>query len=263
MPGYNHSIVVLAALAASIVSAPGTASAASARVKVHRTARVARAPHACAKAPVEVVAGTESATFSLARCDGSAVPAGVDQLSLLARPGSAPKPKDPLAALAKVHGADLAPGVRRIDARLVERLELVVDHFRKDGQPAKVLLVSGYRPRSSGSYHSRGRALDFRVEGVDSEALVAFCKTLPDTGCGYYPKSLFVHMDAREPGTGHVAWIDASGPGETPKYVTAWPPPADPSAAAAKLPALPTGEHSSGEAPDPAKPGHSSEAKYL
>ena len=33
-------------------------------------------------------------------------------------------------------------------------------------------------------------------------------------------------MDVRDPGTGHTAWIDASGPGETPRYVTQWPPPA-------------------------------------
>ena len=83
--------------------------------------------------------------------------------------------------------------------------------------------MSGYRPRSSGSYHQSGRALDFRIEGVTNEALVAFCKTMPDTGCGYYPNSLFVHMDARDVGAGHVAWIDVSKPGEAPKYVSAWP----------------------------------------
>jgi hypothetical protein len=36
-----------------------------------------------------------------------------------------------------------------------------------------------------------------------------------------------VHVDVRDPGTGHVAWIDASGPGESPQYVATWPPPAD------------------------------------
>jgi len=51
-------------------------------------------------------------------------------------------------------------------------------------------------------------------------------KTLDDTGCGYYPNSSFVHMDVRDPETGHVAWIDASGPGETPRYVAQWPEPA-------------------------------------
>jgi hypothetical protein len=69
--------------------------------------------------------------------------------------------------------------------------------------------------------------MDFRIEGVKNEDVVAFCKTLDDTGCGYYPNSSFVHVDVRDPGAGHVAWIDASGPGEAPRYVASWPPPAD------------------------------------
>lgn len=63
--------------------------------------------------------------------------------------------------------------------------------------------------------------------------MVAFCKTLADTGCGFYPNSSFVHIDVREPGAGHVSWIDASGPGETPRYVSVWPPP-EPAAPAAE-----------------------------
>jgi hypothetical protein len=53
-----------------------------------------------------------------------------------------------------------------------------------------------------------------------------FAKTLGDTGCGFYPNSSFVHIDVRDAGAGHVTWIDASGPGETPRYVPTWPPPA-------------------------------------
>jgi len=240
------SLVALAALSL----APAVASAASPSGKARMT-RVAKA-HMCTKTPVEILAGTESATFSLAKCDGRVIPAGVDQLSLLARPPSVAKPRGPLAALARTRGADLAPSVRRIDPRLVQRLETVVDHFRKDGQVAHVAIVSGYRPRSAGSYHSTGRALDFRLEGVNNEALVAFCKTLQDTGCGYYPNSLFVHMDVRDPGTGHVSWIDASGPGEAPKYVNVWPPP-DAQDAPTELPALPAEDHSTIAAPEPSK----------
>jgi hypothetical protein len=65
------------------------------------------------------------------------------------------------------------------------------------------------------------------VAGVSSEELVAFCKTLPDTGCGYYPNSSFVHLDVRGSGVGSVTWIDASGPGQAPHYVPTWPPPAE------------------------------------
>jgi hypothetical protein len=135
-----------------------------------------------------------------------------------------------------------------MDGRLVERLELVVDHFHKgsgspgpSSKPARIVIVSGYRPRSAGSFHQLARALDFRIEGVKNEALVEFCKTLPDTGCGYYPNSLFVHMDVRNPGAGHVTWIDISGPGESPKYVSQWPLPAPATTASssATLPPLP------------------------
>jgi uncharacterized protein YcbK (DUF882 family) len=178
-----------------------------------RQARAAKEakPRECVKAPVEVLAGSESATFSLARCDGSAAPGGVDRLSTLAR----------------------ASGGHRLDPKLVERLELAVDHFRKGSEPVRVLLVSGYRPRSAGSYHSTGRALDVRIDGVENDALDAFCKTLPDTGCGFYPNSVFVHIDVRDPHTGHVAWTDVSRPGEPPRYVTQEP------SRASTLPTLP------------------------
>jgi uncharacterized protein YcbK (DUF882 family) len=245
-----------------LVLAPAVASAANPTAKKSRTARIVKA-NACLKPPVEVVAGKEAATFSLAQCNGSAAALGVDQLSILARPASAPKPKESLTSLGKTRSANLAPGIRRIDARLVERLELVVDHFRKEGQPARVALVSGYRPRSARSYHATGRAIDFRVEGITNEALVAFCKTLPDTGCGYYPNSLFVHMDVRDAGSGHVSWIDASRPGEAPHYVTAWPPPADAPASqddSSKLPPLPADEHESIDGPGPAKERKGGEA---
>jgi hypothetical protein len=243
--------------------APAVASAAAPSGRASHSTRIAKA-HMCTKAPVEIVAGPESATFSLAKCDGRVAPLGVDQLSILARPSNAAKPKGPLTALAKTRGGDVAPGIRRIDSRLVERLETVVDHFRKEAQVAHVALVSGYRPRSAGSYHSTGRALDFRLEGVTNEALVAFCKTLQDTGCGYYPNSLFVHMDVRDPGTGHVSWIDMSRPGEPPKYVSAWPLPADAQEGttkdatatkdgATKLPVLPADDHSSVAAPESSK----------
>jgi hypothetical protein len=100
-------------------------------------------------------------------------------------------------------------------------LQRVVDHFGA----RSVTVVSGYRPASLGSFHQSARALDFHLAGVRNEALVAFCRTLPDTGCGYYPNSSFVHMDVRPEGTGHVFWIDASGPGEPAQYVASWPPP--------------------------------------
>jgi hypothetical protein len=198
-----------------------------ARIRGQHASAAKPAPKACTKDPVQIARGQEIEAFQLTRCDGSIAPTAVEHLSVLVRPGSAARPTAALADLAKRKGADLARGIRRIDPGLVTRLQAFADHFHKAGAPVKVDIVSGYRPASVGSLHQSGRAMDFHLEGVTNEELVAFCKTLTDTGCGYYPNSSFVHVDVREPGAGHVAWIDASGPGETPRYVASWPPPAE------------------------------------
>lgn len=195
-------------------------------------------------------------TFSLTTCAGGTAPGAVDNLSILARPydvpapGPASQPQSVLALpkkMAKPSKAlatdtnELAPGIRRVDPGLVTRIQAIADKF-----PGKTItLVSGYRPASKGSPHQAARAFDIRIDGVTNENLVAFCKTLQDTGCGYYPNSYFVHVDVRAPGTGHVYWIDTSGPGEKPNYVKQWPPPlpeklpAKKDAPAEELPSVP------------------------
>ena len=202
----------------------------------------------CLRDAVTITRGVEEDRFSLTRCDGSPAPDAVAHLSILARPGSALRPSGPLPADRAV-GTDVAPGIRKLDPKLLVKLQLIADHFQKAGvPPQKLHVISGYRPASAGSFHATGKALDFRMDAVSNEELVSFCKTLPDTGCGYYPNSSFVHLDVRDPGAGHVAWIDASGPGEAARYVSSWPPPPEPTApvdATAKLdlPELPMDEH--------------------
>jgi hypothetical protein len=218
MFGLRPSFLAFLVSALALVLTPSLASA-----KVRRTARAIDS-RPCSKPSVEVVAGSESAIFPLERCDGAAIPASIDKLSILARPADAAKPKEPLTG--KPHGQEVAPGIRRLDGRVAERLESVADHFRKDGQTTRIVLVAP-KSRTAGSYHASGRAIDFRIEGVDNGAVAAFCKTVPDTGCGFYPNGGFVHMDVRDAGAGHVAWIDISKPGETPKYVSTWPLPGD------------------------------------
>lgn len=178
----------------------------------------------CSKAPIEIIRGPEIDTFELTKCDGTIAPLAIEHLSVSVRPGSAARPVAPIADLAKKKGNELAKGIHRVDERLAMRLQALADHFGKAGTPVKLSVVSGYRPTSIGSMHATGRAIDFRVEGAKNEEVVAFCKTLTDTGCGFYPNSSFVHLDVRDPGAGHVSWIDASGPGETPRYVSTWPP---------------------------------------
>jgi uncharacterized protein YcbK (DUF882 family) len=194
---------------------------ASSRIEPASATKKAKPP--CVNAPVEITRGAEDEAFPLTKCDGSVLPAAVNEISVLVRPASAARPERPIDDVTK--SDQLAPGIKRIDGRLVERIQLVVDHFSKPGKTAQLFVVSGYRPTSKGSFHATGRAIDFRLEGVENTDLVAFCKTLDDTGCGFYPNSSFIHMDVRDAGAGHVAWIDASEPGGKPDYVASWPPP--------------------------------------
>jgi hypothetical protein len=189
-----------------------------------RVARVVPAPKApCLHDAVEFERGFGGDVQSvvLTRCDGRPAPHAVEQISVLVRPMNAPKPSVDTTPVR--HGAsqqEWLPGVKLVNEGLVSRLQRVVDHFKI----SRITVVSGYRPTSLGSFHQSARAIDFHINGVSNEALVAFCRTMSDTGCGYYPNSSFVHMDVRAPRTGHVYWIDASGPGEPARYVATWPP---------------------------------------
>jgi hypothetical protein len=170
--------------------------------------------------------GLEAETLALTDCKGKPLAAAREKLSVLVRPWGAAKPahlphaSSSASPKANTKG-EIAPGVRLLDPGLLVRLEAIAKHF-----PGKSFsFVSGYRPQSKGSLHQTGRAVDVRLTGVSNEELVAFCKTLKDTGCGYYPNSSFVHVDVRNVKTGSTSWIDASGPGESPRYVSQWPPP--------------------------------------
>ncbi|WP_437574951.1 YcbK family protein [Sorangium sp. So ce887] len=197
--------------------------------------------------------GIEPERLELVDCKGKPREEARRALSLLARPWGTPRPilegeraparkpeassrkrqsaggKKPGAAGGKaskasgVQEGEIAPGVRMLDPGLLSRIDALARRY-----PGRLVsLVSGYRPQSQGSLHQTGRALDLRIAGVRNDELAAACRGLVDTGCGYYPNSSFVHVDVRAPGTGSVSWIDASGPGEVPRYVAAWPPPQD------------------------------------
>jgi len=103
-----------------------------------------------------------------------------------------------------------------IEPRLVALLGVVSNHFGS----RKLEVVSGFRPFTPTQFnphsnHMHGKAVDFRVAGVPNEAVRDFCRTLRNVGCGYYPNSVFVHMDVREQS---AFWIDYSKPGEAPRY---------------------------------------------
>jgi uncharacterized protein YcbK (DUF882 family) len=105
---------------------------------------------------------------------------------------------------------------RAIHPELLRKLARVSDHF--GGR--RIHVISGYRPFRRGQWtahsnHNVGRAMDFRVEGVPNRLLRDFCRTIPMTGCGYYPRSVFVHMDVRSES---AYWVDWSRPGQRPIY---------------------------------------------
>lgn len=104
---------------------------------------------------------------------------------------------------------------RAPNPRLLSVLTKVSDHF--GGR--RIVVISGYRP--AGGYtretsrHTRGDAIDLRIDGVPVTAIRDYCRSLPELGCGYYPRSQFVHVDVRDRA---AYWIDWSGPGEAPQY---------------------------------------------
>lgn len=99
--------------------------------------------------------------------------------------------------------------------RLVHLLAAISDHF--GGR--QITLVSGRREATrftrESSRHVSGQATDIRVDGVSNRALWDFCRSLVQTGCGYYPRSTFVHVDVREQA---AQWVDWSRPGRRPVY---------------------------------------------
>ncbi len=104
---------------------------------------------------------------------------------------------------------------RLLHPRLVQNLQRVADQFPGE----TIVIVSGYRSPRKGhrrSKHGLGHALDFRVTNVPNKTLYEYIKSLPRVGAGYYPNSVFVHMDVRDRS---YTWTDLAGPGEAARYV--------------------------------------------
>ena len=129
-------------------------------------------------------------------------------------------------------GRVLAPGLRELasvmrrepgdaygvpNPRLAALVALISDHF--GGRP--VTVVSGWREARARtretSRHVSGDAADIRVQGVPNRVVWEFCRSLRHTGCGFYPRSVFVHVDTRER---EATWVDWSAPGRRSRYGT-------------------------------------------
>ncbi len=106
-----------------------------------------------------------------------------------------------------------ATRVALLHPRLILMLQRIANEF-----PGHAFeLISGFRAGEKGfhSYHNYGRALDFRLSGVDNRKLYEFVRTLEKCGTGYYPNSVFIHLDVRDKST---TWTDYSGIGEKSQY---------------------------------------------
>jgi uncharacterized protein YcbK (DUF882 family) len=97
--------------------------------------------------------------------------------------------------------------------RLLLMLQKVADEFPGH----RFEIISGHRLAERGyhNYHNFGRALDFRLSNVDNKKLYDFILSLPNCGTGYYPNSVFVHLDVRDR---KATWVDYSGIGEASQY---------------------------------------------
>ena len=96
---------------------------------------------------------------------------------------------------------------KKIDPRLITVLSQIYDHYGG----ARLELLSGYRnQRRVSSNHYKGMAADIRVAGVHPRVLRDFIETLDSggMGVGYYPRTLFVHVDVRP--LPSYRWLDWS-----------------------------------------------------
>lgn len=103
----------------------------------------------------------------------------------------------------------------RLHPRLGDALYQIGRHFPGH----RVSIYSGYRPRAfcnrAHSRHMTGSAVDFHVEGISNEALVAYLrKTFHPAGVGYYPHGVHVHLDLER--SVDTYWVDPGPPANDP-----------------------------------------------
>lgn len=101
------------------------------------------------------------------------------------------------------------------------RLALLLGRLSDEFGGRPIHVVSGFREAGGytreSSRHTQGRATDIHIPGVPNRAIWEFCRRMDHTGCGFYPRSNFVHVDARRTRT---QWVDWSGPGRRARYGT-------------------------------------------
>jgi hypothetical protein len=161
----------------------------------------------------------EGERMPLTDCGGAIDSEALERFSVLARPAGATRPELPLPMDPEGEAGEWTQDVKLLDPRLL----WVVSELSRAFPGHPIVLMSGYRRDGHSGFHGKGRALDLYVRGVPNEEVFGVCRALRDVGCGFYPYNQFLHVDVRPYGTGHVAWVDSSGPGEPSRYVDGWP----------------------------------------
>ncbi len=164
---------------------------------------------------------TERVTMPLLDCNRLPREDAIRAVSVLARPRTLARPTDDeLEAFdPQSQPGFVAEGVRRIHPELIDRLQRIGETFEGHA----IQIYSGHRPRSAlTSRHHQSRAFDLTVDGVARERVRDLALSFDRTGVGWYPNSVFVHVDVRD--ESHY-WVDVSRPGEAPNYVRGANPP--------------------------------------
>ncbi len=94
--------------------------------------------------------------------------------------------------------------------RLLAMLYVTARHFDRPLEIISAFRVP--RKRKASSNHHRGRAIDFRVQGIKRRRLLGYLdRSFIRAGIGWYPNSTFIHLDTRRRS---YHWTDFSKPGQ-------------------------------------------------
>lgn len=96
--------------------------------------------------------------------------------------------------------------IHRMDPKLFTKLYRIQTLL--GARNNEIAVICGYRSPSSNasmhrrsrgvasnSYHMRGQAIDFRIDGISLSRIRQVAEGLDNGGVGYYPRSNFVHVD--------------------------------------------------------------------
>ena len=96
--------------------------------------------------------------------------------------------------------------IHKMDPKLFAKLYRIQGNLKL--RNTEIQIISGYRSpasnaamarKSSGvasnSYHTKGQAIDFRIDCVSLAKVKSASESLESGGVGYYPNSNFVHID--------------------------------------------------------------------